>query len=71
MDSALFGLTMLAVGWLIVWVTVDRSKMPNAWWPFTMKAMKSEEDTSNQANSSQSQIIRQPVPKRPWKRSGF
>ncbi len=34
MDSTLFLLVMIAVGWLVIWCCVDPAKRSRAWWPF-------------------------------------
>jgi hypothetical protein len=34
MDGTLFLAIMIAVGWLVIWCCVDRSKARNVWWPF-------------------------------------
>lgn len=37
MESILFGLCLIAVVWLILWVERDESRASDRWWPFDMK----------------------------------
>lgn len=37
METLLFGIVMLAIGWLILWCCVDHSRPSKTWWPFDFR----------------------------------
>jgi hypothetical protein len=72
MNSILLGLTMIAVGWLVIWTGKDHSRPSKTWWPFTMREAVPPKTTGlgparsrlqRRASASESD-------QRPWRRSG-
>lgn len=71
LETALFGMVMLAVGWLVIWFATDRSKPSNTWWPFDYRESEKANAAADEAKPKAAvQRVRQ-NPTRPWKRSGF
>jgi hypothetical protein len=69
MQDALLGLTMLAVGWLVVWFCTDRSNPSNTWWPFDFKTSDPMEPQGDEPAPRAGWRDRR-HPSRQWKRFG-
>jgi len=78
MSSILLGLTMLAVGWLVIWTGKDHSRPSKTWWPFAMREVARAKKTwlgpgraRLQARASASaNLSANASNQRPWRRSG-
>jgi hypothetical protein len=40
MESALFGMCLIAVVWLIAWAEKDTARPSRYWWPFEMRGFE-------------------------------
>ncbi len=69
METLLFGMIMLAFGWLVLWVCIDRSEPSRTWWPFDYRDRGEPRRAEIQPNDRRPWDRR--TPKQPWKRSGF
>ncbi|HET7879341.1 MAG TPA: hypothetical protein VFL55_00545 [Acetobacteraceae bacterium] len=63
MEAVLLLVISVAIGWLVLWCCVDRSKS-KAWWPFDYRTTNTPAPTEPQAGR------RRQTPTRPWQRSG-
>lgn len=70
MESILFGLVSLAVGWLVLWLCADHSRPSNIWWPFDYRTYDPATPAGDEPEPRALQRNRR-NPTRPWKRSGF
>jgi hypothetical protein len=71
METILFGVVMLAVGWLVLWCCADRSKPSKAWWPFDYRTNEPAAATADEPEPRGVSRRSRKNPARPWKRSGF
>ncbi len=71
MDSVLFGMVLLAIGWLVFWVCADHSKPTDVWWPFDYRKRDSVVPTSDEPKPNGVPWRSRQNAARPWKRSGF
>jgi hypothetical protein len=69
LETLLYGMTMLAFGWLVVWLVTDRSKPSKTWWPFDYRDGDAK-PVDEAAPKGTGQWNRQ-KPTTPWKPSGF
>ena len=70
MQSVLFGLVMLAVGWLVLWCCVDRTQPSNTWWPFDFRESDPATPKSDKQEPNGKLLRSRQNPTRSWKRSG-
>jgi hypothetical protein len=70
MQDALLGVTMLGIGWLVVWCCTDHSKPSNRWWPFDFRTSDPVTPPTEPEPRGTLWRTRQ-NPTRRWKRSGF
>ena len=70
MQGVLFGLVMLGVGWLVLWVCVDRSQPSNIWWPFDYRESDPVTPKSDQQEPDGRLQRTRRNRARPWNRSG-
>jgi hypothetical protein len=72
MSSVLLGLTMLAVGWLVIWTGKDHTQPSKTWWPFAMR--ESAPPKTSGFGLRRSRLHRaasaDAPDQRPWRRSG-
>lgn len=60
METALFGMVMLAMGWLVLWCCADHARLSKTWWPFDFR-LEPVKDTKKPRNEP---AWRQGVPQR-------
>jgi hypothetical protein len=66
MESFVFLLIMIGVGWLVIWCCVDHSKPSEIWWPFDLRS-KDAPDTERPHYKPKLAQARTGPP-RPWHR---
>jgi|SoimicmetaTmtHMA_FD_contig_31_28011443_length_388_multi_1_in_0_out_0_1 hypothetical protein len=71
METILFGLVMLAVGWLVLWFCADHSKPSKVWWPFDYRTTDPVTPAVDEPRRRGALRRSRRNPTRPWKRSGF
>jgi hypothetical protein len=71
METILFGLVMLAVGWLVLWCCADHSKPSKVWWPFDYRSSDPVTPAADTPGPRGALRRSRKNPARPWKRSGF
>ena len=70
METLLFGVVLIAVGWLVAWCCTDHSTPSETWWPFDMRQHEAAAPKTGQANTRDRPWRNRQPPARPWKRSG-
>jgi hypothetical protein len=69
MDSILFLMVMIAMGWVIIWYCADHSKPSRTWWPFAIR----ENDGAGREPEANPHVVgarRVPtIETRPWRQS--
>jgi hypothetical protein len=63
MESAVFLLIMIGVGWLVIWSCVDHSKPSQIWWPFDLRSMDEgvQEKGPHKPGSCHARMVRHDV----------
>jgi hypothetical protein len=64
MEGSLFLVVMIAVGWIVIWSFLDRSKNGRTWWPFDYISRE------NPAETQQARLTPAPTAfdtPRPWR----
>jgi hypothetical protein len=71
METILFGVVLLAVGWLVLWCCADHSKPSKTWWPFDYRSSDPVTPAADEPRRRGALRRSRKNPTRPWKRSGF
>jgi hypothetical protein len=71
MEVLLLGAVQLAIGWLVVWYCIDRSKPSKTWWPFDYVINPAAPTTEEESKPTDTLRIGRRQTARPWRRSGF
>jgi hypothetical protein len=64
MEGILFLVVMIAVGWIVIWSFVDRSKSGGIWWPFDYISREKPIEIQEARRTSAQTAFERP---RPWR----
>jgi hypothetical protein len=64
MDSLLFGIVMLAMGWLTLWCCIDHSRPSKTWWPFDFRLVPTKDTQERPSKPGRGRRVAMPSPRR-------